>query len=200
MAIDQALLESTSVPVLRVYAWVEATVTIGFAQNLAALALPSWPVVRRWTGGGVVLHDSDVTYSLIVPSTDPWAQTRPVDSYRRVHGALAESLNAAGLGPCRLAGDDDRKEGPVCFDAPAVFDVVRGAEKIAGAGQRRNRLGFLHQGSVRAAVAPEFWSQFAHGLAGEVSVQHEPSPSVLERAEELVRTRYGTERWLHEKE
>ena len=51
MAADQAWLEQSDVPVLRVYRWDQPTVTIGYAQNLAKLAgtLPPWPVVRRWT-------------------------------------------------------------------------------------------------------------------------------------------------------
>ena len=97
MAIDQALLETMHVPVLRVYQWGQPSISIGYSHDLGALKSPlpySWPVVRRWTGGGVVWHDADSTYSVIVPSREPWAATRPVDSYRLLHGSMADCLKA----------------------------------------------------------------------------------------------------------
>jgi lipoate-protein ligase A len=139
MAADQAWLEQSADAVLRVYRWERPTVTIGYAQSLPKLAdaLPGWPVVRRWTGGGVVLHENDFTYSVIVPAGHPWAETRPLDSYQIIHDSLAKALVSAGFSGCRLAGPEDLIENPFCFVAPALHDVVRGKVKIAGAGQRR---------------------------------------------------------------
>jgi lipoate-protein ligase A len=202
MAVDQAWLEHSSLPVLRVYEWSMPTVTVGYAQNLAKLeALPDWPVVRRWTGGGVVLHDNDETYSVIVPASHGWAETRPLESYRLIHAALAEGLNAAGADGCRLAGPEDLLENPFCFVAPALHDVVRGRVKIAGAGQRRGKLGLLHQGSVQQVnVHPAFWERWAKVLASEVTQMTEPPSEVLARAHELVEKRYGLRSWLEERE
>src|SRR5688572_15851786 len=105
MAVDQAWLELSDLPVLRVYTWDQPTVTIGYAQSLGKLqdALPGWPVIRRWTGGGVVMHQEDYTYSVIVPASHKWAETPAVESYRVIHGSLAESLSAHGHPGCRLA-------------------------------------------------------------------------------------------------
>jgi lipoate-protein ligase A len=203
MAVDQAWLEVSDAPVLRVYDWDTATVTIGYAQNLTKLgeALPGWPVVRRWTGGGVVLHENDETYSVIVPAGHAWAETRPLDSYKMIHTALAEGLNAAGMAGCRLAGMEDLIENPFCFVAPALHDVVRGKVKIAGAGQRRGKLGLLHQGSVQQVVVPpDFWSGWAAGLAGEVTHVDELPSEIAKRAQELVVKRYGLPQWLNERE
>ncbi len=203
MAVDQAWLENSDAPVVRVYDWDRATVSIGYAQNLTKLgdALPGWPVVRRWTGGGVVLHDNDETYSVIVPAAHAWAQTRPLDSYELIHAALAEGLNAAGMAGCRLAGPDDLIENAFCFVAPALHDVVRGKVKIAGAGQRRGKLGLLHQGSVQQVVMPpDFWSRWAAGIAKEVTVVEELPPHIVRRAEELVQKRYGLPGWLSDRE
>ena len=203
MAVDQAWLELSDRPVLRVYDWDTATVTIGYAQNLAKLgdALPGWPVVRRWTGGGVVLHENDETYSVIVPGSHPWAETRPLDSYRLIHAALAEALVAAGFNGCRLAGPEDLIENPFCFVAPALHDVVRGKVKIAGAGQRRGKLGLLHQGSVQqVAVKPDFWRDWAAALAKEVTQVDELPAQIAIRARELVEKRYSLPQWLDERE
>lgn len=199
MAIDQALLETMQVPLLRVYQWSEPTISIGYRHDLNALrtSLPDWPIVRRWTGGGVVWHDADSTYSLIVPSCEPWSATRPVESYRLLHGSLAECLKSDSEVECRLAGEDDQKEGVLCFEAPALFDIVTGSQKVAGAGQRRTRDGLLHQGSVKRVLDNGFWLAWAQSLAAQVQVEHVLSAAVNERAAELVASRYATAQWLH---
>lgn len=203
MALDQALLETTSVPVLRIYEWSAPAVTIGYAQKLELLrpSLPPWPVTRRWTGGGVVFHDRDHTYSIIVPASCAWSQTRPVESYRVVHAALTEALVGAGFDGCRLATAEDVIDKPFCFEAPAVHDIVRGVEKIAGAGQRRSRIGFLHQGSVQNIVLDhEFWRGWARQMAHDVAEMTSVTGEVRTRALDLAVRRYGAESWLLERE
>jgi lipoate-protein ligase A len=202
MAVDQAWLEQSEVPVLRVYTWDQPTVTIGYAQNLAKLeGLPTWPIVRRWTGGGVVMHSGDYTYSVIVPASHPWAETPAVESYRRIHGSLAESLADHGQKGCRLAMPEDLIEGPFCFVAPALHDVIRGKAKVAGAGQRRGKLGFLHQGSVQqVSIAPDFWPKWAAQLAKEVLITHDIPAAIRSRAEELTAKRFSLPQWLSDRD
>lgn len=203
MAVDQALLELVKRPVLRVYAWDQPTVTMGYAQPFAKLAeaLPDWPVIRRWTGGGVVFHGEDFTYTLMVPAGHPWAETRPVESYRLIHGALAEGLVASGIAGCRLAEAEDVKDLPFCFEAPALHDVIRGAVKVAGAGQRRGKLGLLHQGSVqRVLLKADFWEGWAARLARRVISLPRLPESVTIRAEELVLKRYSLPEWLESRD
>jgi len=203
MAADQAWLEQSSAPVLRVYGWDRATVTLGYAQSLAKLAgvLPDWPVVRRWTGGGVVLHEGDFTYSVIVPASDPWSCTQTLESYRRIHGSLAAALHEHGHTGCRLARKEDVVDAPFCFVAPAVHDVIRGPLKVAGAGQRRGRLGLLHQGSVQQVrLKPEFWPFWAARLARSVETARALPGPARERARVLVEARYDRPEWLRERE
>jgi lipoate-protein ligase A len=203
MAVDQAMLEQTGRPMLRIYGWDRPTVTIGYAQNLGKLAgaLPRWPVVRRWTGGGVVFHKGDLTYTLIVPAGHPWAEVRPVESYRLIHQSLAEALCSAGYEGCRLAGEEDVRDLPFCFEAPALHDVIRGAAKVAGAGQRRGRLGLLHQGSVQqVALDAGFWRGWASALAADVAELEIIPEGVKERAGELRRDRYSLKQWLENRD
>jgi len=203
MALDQALLELTDGPVLRAYTWKVPTVTLGYAQNVEKLGaeLPPWPVTRRWTGGGVVLHDGDHTYSVIVPAVCEWSQTRPIESYCLIHGALAEALVDAGYDGCRLAGPEDVIDLPFCFVAPAVHDIVKGAVKISGAGQRRSRIGFLHQGSVQQVkVDADFWRKWARQIATQVDEMSDVSEAVMKRAEFLAAERYSAPSWLSERE
>ena len=199
MAEDQAWLEQTEAPVLRVYRWDRPTATIGYAQNLSRLKgeLPDWPVIRRWTGGGVVFHQGDFTYSLIVPAAHAWADTRPVDSYRMVHGSLAHALTDAGVEGARLAEPADVIDAPFCFVAPAVHDVIAGSVKLAGAGQRRSKIGLLHQGSVQQVkLGATFWHDWAALLATDVHLVKRLPPAIQARAEELDKKRYSLAEWL----
>jgi lipoate-protein ligase A len=166
-----------------------------------AEALPGWPVVRRWTGGGVVLHENDFTYSVIVPAGHPWAETRPLDSYQIIHDSLAKALVSAGFSGCRLAGPEDLIENPFCFVAPALHDVVRGKVKIAGAGQRRGKLGLLHQGSVQnVELEEDFWPRWAAQLASTVLIEPDMPAAMRSRADALKTKRYDLPSWLQERE
>lgn len=197
MAVDQALLEGATTPVLRVYAWDQPSISLGFSQSWEELAptLPEWPAVRRWTGGGVVLHDADTTYSLIVPATCAWSRTRPLDSYQMIHESLAKLLS-----DCRLAGETERIDGAVCFQSPALFDLLSHGQKIAGAGQRRCRHGLLHQGSIKRVLGQDFWRSWAWTIATKPQETSSLDKQVQERANELVALRYGSATWLERRE
>src|SRR4051812_24857979 len=98
MALDQALLDASAeinAPILRFYGWQEPAATFGYFQHHAEIATwtPLRPLIRRPTGGGLVPHDADWTYSVIIPPTDRWYELRAVESYRRLHEWLASSLN-----------------------------------------------------------------------------------------------------------
>jgi lipoyl(octanoyl) transferase len=203
MAVDQALFESSESPILRVYCWDQPTITMGYAQPFHKLidSLPDWPVVRRWTGGGIVFHGSDLTYTIMVPAQHPWAETRPVESYKLIHGALAEALVGAGFPGCRLAEAEDVKDLPFCFEAPALHDVIRGMVKVAGAGQRRGKLGLLHQGSVQQVpLETAFWSHWAGRLSRKVTQMDAIPDSTKLRAEELESKRYSLREWLESRD
>ena len=196
MALDQALLEVTEVPVLRVYRWEGRCVTIGYFESHAAAVAghPGVPVVRRWTGGGLVVHGEDAPYSLIVPQSEPFAAVRAADAYRAVHGALSEALRGR-LPEITLAAGNAPKQSAACFENPVSDDLLSGGQKIGGAGQRRTRQGLLHQGSLQLKEA-----RFAEAclFAQRLAVRVQPtwvSPETLLLAEHLVRTRYGLDAW-----
>lgn len=202
MALDEVLLRRVQEPWLRCYAWSEPSVSIGFSQDYERLAgqLPPFPVVRRWTGGGVVVHDGDWTYTLIVPRGHPFCDLRPVETYRLIHEALISALGEAGIADSELQPVSTSEGRGVCFVEPAQFDVVRGADKLAGAAQRRSKSGFLHQGSVQnVKLTPDFGSKFAAYLADAVKpVQAtEACALALAEAEKLTLQRYATRSWLH---
>ncbi len=153
MATDEALLEAMprlQKPALRFYGWTQGAASFGYFQKHSEIERTTLlrPLVRRPTGGGLVPHDADWTYSLAFPTSHEWYATSAIESYRRVHewiqAAFAELNIATELAPCC------RKSAPgQCFEGYEKFDVLWRGKKIAGAAQRRNKLGLLIQGSVQ---------------------------------------------------
>lgn len=202
MAVDEWMLETAREPVIRVYGWQGNWGSLGYFMALdeARASFPgeslSW--VRRWTGGGVVNHTDDWTYTLVVPSGHALAGLRGAESYRLVHEALAAVL--AREGACvRLSTGAESTGVAACFQNPVGYDVVdAGAGKVAGAGQRRTRFGLLHQGSVAgkpdATGSGARAAALAQALARDVvRVECEPPPAWIA---ERVASRYGREDWL----
>lgn len=154
MAVDKVLLESAALPILRIYRWAQPCVTIGYFESMAEahIRYPALPIVRRWTGGGNVLHGHDAPYSLIVPRTEPFATVRPGESYRLIHGALAIALRE-NMPDVTTAHESAPKRSSACFENPVADDLMARGCKIAGAGQRRSRAGLLHQGSLQIGTS-----------------------------------------------
>ncbi len=153
MALDAALLEAAPAlgrPVLRFYSWTERAATFGYFQKYADVERMTLlrALVRRPTGGGLVPHDADWTYSLIIPPAHGWYALTAMESYRRVHEWIQAAFLSLGvttiLAPCC------RKALPgQCFAGHEKSDVLWRGRKIAGAAQRRTRTGLLIQGSVQ---------------------------------------------------
>ena len=90
MALDEALLDSVSrlgKPVLRFYGWTEPAATFGYFQKFSDVerATQLRPLIRRPTGGGIVPHDADWTYSAVFPPGHEWHLLKAEASYRRIH-------------------------------------------------------------------------------------------------------------------
>lgn len=203
MAVDEALLATSTLrehPVLRFYGWTEPAATFGYFQHHAEVESRTRlrPLIRRPTGGGIVPHDRDWTYSLAVPPGHPWHRLRAVDSYRTMHEwivrAFAEISITAELAPCC------RKDVPgACFEGYEQFDVLWQGRKIAGAAQRRNQLGLLIQGSIQpppAAARARWQSAMRHEIPQTLfpSIQEAtPEPSLLDMARSLAQSKYAQE-------
>src|ERR1035441_1732330 len=146
MAVDEALLREVREPVLRIYEWNVPAVSLGYFQP-AALAKGGRPFVRRYTGGGLVDHAQDVTYTLVLPRAHPWMELSAPESYRHVHRGVQAALAACGI-ESDLTPAAHAIESDACFAKPVRFDIVAAERKLSGAAQRRTREGLLHQGSI----------------------------------------------------
>jgi len=209
MALDEALLEAAARlgrPVLRFYGWTEPAATFGYFQKYADVERTTLlrPLIRRPTGGGIVPHDADWTYSLTFPPDHEWHSLKAEASYRRIHEwlslAFAELKIQTGLAPgCRHSTLDTRRSSlpSACFVGHVKSDLLWKGKKIAGAAQRRNQLGLLIQGSVQPPVplARTDWQQamcdVARAVFGVEWLDFEPDGPLRARVEALVRQKYS---------
>jgi lipoate-protein ligase A len=153
MALDEALLEAMprlGRPVLRFYSWSEPAASFGYFQKYAEIERLSLlrPLVRRPTGGGLVPHDADWTYSLTFPKAHLWYSLKAIESYRRVHEWIQAAFSILDV-ETTLAPKAQKDVPGQCFAGHERFDLLRQGQKIAGAAQRRRRDGLLIQGSVQ---------------------------------------------------
>lgn len=194
MAIDFLLLQrypDAGTPRFRHYGWHRPSFTFGYSQKFAFVQtqLPAgerFDLCRRPTGGGVVDHRDDWTYSLVIPRGHPLEDMRATQSYREVHEALAAALRRQAVEAVTKAvrDDDDGAAAPagVCFQRAEVFDVIHAVTgaKIAGAAQKRNKRGLLFQGSLwRPAVGkPIDWDRFQEDFVADLGrcLGAEPRP------------------------
>jgi lipoate-protein ligase A len=201
MAIDESLLRHAQAPVLRIYGWEQPCVSIGYFQKASVVAAGT-SFVRRYTGGGLVEHGRDLTYTLVLPADHPLTAAGTLPSYRAIHEGVASTLRAAGV-DCQLATAQPRTDHASCFLKPVPADVLdsKGA-KLAGAAQRRTKQGCLHQGSIllSSQIPPQLPKILPDHLARALQTSWaltERTRQEEELAEKLFRDRYSTRDWNH---
>ena len=197
MAIDEALLETVSAAAIRFYRWRGPALSFGYFGSYADVAdqSPEREIVRRWTGGGVVLHGGDLTYSVIIPAGHAFFRHSSLEIYSTVHDAIRRALQAGGV-EATLATAAAPKISEHCFANAVRADVISQGRKIAGAAQRRSRLGLLHQGSIQRADLPQRFAQdFARMLCDRFE-RKSLSQELIDRARTLATVKYGTAEWL----
>src|SRR6266516_3234204 len=98
MAIDEALLEHATVPSIRFYRWHSPALSFGYFGKFADVAgfATERDLVRRWTGGGIVFHGEDLTYSIVIPVGDQIFAESSMSLYEKIHRALVNALHANG--------------------------------------------------------------------------------------------------------
>ena len=227
MGIDEALLEMTNIPSIRFYRWSSPALSFGYFGRFADVVdyAAQRALVRRWTGGGIVLHGDDLTYSVIIPRDDPVFAGSSMSIYENVHHALCEALSvigkraellavaapkAFGVGTIQdrsihsweINGREinatvtDRRYND-CFANPVRADVLVDGRKVAGAAQRRTRAGLLHQGSIQQVdLGADFSRRFAKELSKNCS-QRRIDSELSDRAKKIAKKKYATQAWLH---
>jgi lipoate-protein ligase A len=226
MSVDEALLEQAAANgqwSLRFYAWQEPTLSLGYFQswqerNRHPASLPCG-CVRRASGGGAILHDQELTYSIAVPPEHRLARSAE-ELYRVVHSSLIELLSTE-FGVVASLAEKSRasrsEEAFLCFQRRAGGDVIVGDVKVAGSAQRRWKGAVLQHGSIllrrsawaeelsglqRFTSAPMEWELLAckwqHSLATSLGVglaKSQLSPEDLRLAALIAESRYSQVAW-----
>ncbi|MBP1989157.1 lipoate--protein ligase family protein [Paenibacillus eucommiae] len=164
MAIDEAILTAHSEglvpPTVRFYGWNPATLSIGYFQKAQevdgeALQREGIGFVRRPTGGRAVLHDKELTYSIIVSETYPGIPRNVTEAYRVLSEGLLQGFRALGLAAemVQLASDEEKEKyasagSAACFDSPSWYELVVEGRKVAGSAQVRQKDVVLQHGSI----------------------------------------------------
>ncbi|MBA3944454.1 MAG: lipoate--protein ligase family protein, partial [Herpetosiphonaceae bacterium] len=158
MAVDQAMLElypQQQLSTLRLYSWAPACVSLGIAQRWSDVqaercAERGIEVVRRPTGGRAILHDYEVTYSLVTRQADPLiAAPTIVAAYAQISAALVTGLQRLGIG-AELAARPVAytTKSAACFDLAADYEITVGGRKLVGSAQARKQGVVLQQGTL----------------------------------------------------
>lgn len=226
MAIDEALLEIAQHPAIRFYRWNHPALSFGYFGRFEDVSEYGGKrdIVRRWTGGGIVFHGEDLTYSVIIPASDKAFAESSGSIYAAIHTALKDALVSSGA-PAELAEVESRggvgersscdandglaepvlslpKEArpstisDVCFARPVPADVMLKGRKIAGAAQRRTRRGLLQQGSIQQVeLSQDFAARFADKLSSDWTTMR-LNKSIIDRAAGIAREKYGMTAWV----
>ncbi len=164
MAIDDAVLTShlrgESLPTIRFYRWRPACLSIGYAQSMVRevdldrCRQEGVDVVRRPTGGRAILHDRELTYSLVASDSNPLVSGGIVESYRKISAGIVAGLRRLGADASATQG----RGGPpsartaACFDAVSHYEVTVNGRKIVGSAQMRRQGTILQHGSLLLQV------------------------------------------------
>jgi lipoate-protein ligase A len=210
MALDEALLEFAAEhqqPLIRFYGWKEAAATFGYFQSYAEVS--SWtqlrPLIRRPTGGGLVPHDSDWTYTFVVPPSHEWYGIRAPESYERIHFWISRAFADLSV-KTELAPEALKEQPGRCFVGAEKSDLLLGGRKIAGAAQRRNKYGLLIQGSVQQQPCNARREQWENSMLKCAEVMYhckwsetKLGAAILDRTEALCRDKYSRDEYNRRK-
>jgi len=187
MAADEFLLLralETGQAAVRIYSWSAPTVSLGYFQNPATLQesrqFTDLPAVRRLSGGGAILHDLEITYSLAVPP-----RFAPVPAathyYQAAHSGIIRALSEYDIAAVpRGNTHPERNEPFLCFSRGDRNDLLLHGVKVAGSAQRRRKGAVLQHGSILLRA-----SEYAPELPGIEDL----TPGFTPR--ESIRTQFG---------
>lgn len=144
-------------PTLRLYRWSPPAVSIGYFQDenevvdLAACRDSGIDVVRRPTGGRAVLHDQDLTYSIIVPEAHPFINMGGViDVYRGISRGIVTAFSLLGI-VASIAPEEESGAGLApgsCFDTTSAYEIRVDGKKVVGSAQLRRDGIVLQHGAI----------------------------------------------------
>lgn len=178
MAIDESILinvsQGKSLPVLRFYDWEPASVSGGFNQdvekeiNLKKVQEYGFGFVRRPTGGRMVLHRDEVTYS-VISDLSGFLSGNITETYSKISEAIAAGLVALGINAeferNTLSVEHQRQQGNPCFGSASKYEIKCNNKKLVGSAQVRKENTLLQHGSILLNYNQELMAELIPGLS-----------------------------------
>ncbi len=168
LEIMEEVAEGFSPPTLRLYQWSPPAVSLGYFQDanevvdLEKCRQMGVDVVRRPTGGRVVLHAEELTYSIIVPEVHPFiARGGVIDAYRSISRGILTAFNLLGI-TASLAPEAKNQATLApgsCFDTPSAYEIQINGKKVVGSAQLRRDGIVLQHGSILFRLPAELYSK-----------------------------------------
>jgi lipoate-protein ligase A len=193
---------------VRHYKWDYPSYTFGLSQKISYVISEikdqGIELCRRPTGGGVVSHLEDWTYSIVIPSSHPLCHGQPIDSYQSVHQAVVNALQSEGVDAILNTTPPLNKTPSVCFNKPEIYDVILNnlPTKIAGAAQKRTKAGMLLQGSIwKPAAHGVDWGKFYNTFIMEIAklmdatIEYVQSPEWVDHEIKKITDQFDSEEW-----
>jgi len=211
MAADEVICDTLPSPyTLRFYNWSGAGATFGYSQRIASVRTAlgpekaALPLTRRPTGGGIVLHEGDLTFSFIFHQ--PGAYFEPAKTYDRLHRAITESYAREGVSFELITEKtaDYRTNSPAmnCFAKPVNLDILYNGKKVLGGALRKFGDHMLYQASFQAPGARDNAASHRKLIVGALGAEFDLSWRTAgfsgpetEKTKELALSKYGSSGW-----
>lgn len=141
---------------VRFYRWCEPMVSIGRFQTLspeflARLAAHNIPWIRRPTGGQAILHQGDLTFSIVGPLPEGQAH-HLLQTYHHIAQGLITGLASLNITAKTVSHEPVHKviknRPDACYGFTSQADLRVNDQKFIGCAQVRRRRAFLQQGVV----------------------------------------------------
>ncbi len=180
----------------RFYEWKHPCISLGYFQKPTQNQLQTYPCVRRLTGGGIVFHDQDLTFSFCAPLKEPFENAFAI--YQFFSSLFMKSFSG-------LTDNDDleiltksasKSRFYNCFDLPVSADILHRGKKIYGGAIRKKKKGFLFQGTLQGEMIlrnKKIITQKTVSLLKDIFPDMEESDipkDIMEKAEKLAREKY----------
>lgn len=196
MAVDEAILtaalDGKSPPTIRFFQWQKPSITFGYMVkvdnelNVDLCKKRDVPFIRRITGGGVVFHGCDITYSIVFPKSLAPETSSPLSSYRLINRIFVNALKKIGI-KASLLEDKVEHSRDVCFVEPTEYDVLYKGRKLIGNAQRRRRDWVLNHGSMLFDTGYRKMADLIANLENPVETFSRNSISIQEILPDLTR-------------
>jgi len=173
MAIDEALIHWHSKneigPTLRFYGWNKPSLSIGYFQDVAktidlsGVKKHGCHMVRRLTGGSAVLHDNELTYSIVVSESHPKIPKSINQAYFTLAQGILQGYRYLDIeADFSLPEQPNRERSAVCFETPANYEMIVDGKKLTGNAQTRKNGVLLQHGSIPFSFDPDMLFDLFH--------------------------------------